>query len=103
MSQYSIEILKPAEIEFDQAFEWYNKQLVGLGKKFFGEVSRYLSSISENPYKFAAKYGNELHFATLKIFPFVIVYWVDETLKTVFVVSIFHTSRNPKKFEPGSI
>jgi len=54
MSQYSIQILKPAEIEFDEAFEWYNEQLVGLGRKFFG------------------------------------------------VVSIFHTSRNPKKFEQGS-
>ena len=99
MSQYSTEILKPAEIEFDEAFEYYNEQLPGLGRKFYGEVSRYLSSISENPYKFAAKYDNELHFATLKIFPFLIVYWVDEALKTVFVVSIFHTSRNPKKFQ----
>lgn len=99
MGQYSIEILKPAEIEFEEAFEYYNEQLPGLGRKFYAEISRYLVSISENPYKFAAKYDNELHFATLKIFPFLIAYWVDEPLKTVFVVSIFHTSRNPKKFE----
>ncbi|MCE7065421.1 type II toxin-antitoxin system RelE/ParE family toxin [Dyadobacter sp. CY326] len=98
MSQYSIEILKPAEIEFSQAYDWYDEQLVGLGRKFFKEISKYLSSISENPYKFAAKYDNELHFAPLKVFPYVIVYWVDETLETVFIVSIFHTSRNPKQF-----
>lgn len=99
MSLYKIEFLKPAEIEFGEAFDWYEEQQTGLGKRFFGEISHYLKSIAENPYKFSAKYDNQLHFAPLKIFPYLVVYWVDEKQMIVYVVSVFHTSRNPQIFE----
>jgi toxin ParE1/3/4 len=96
MSLYNIHFLKPAEIEFCEAFDWYDEKQKGLGNRFLKEVSKYLDSIADNPFKFAAKYDNELRFAPLKIFPFVIAYWIEN--ETVFVASIFHTSRNPKKF-----
>ena len=99
MSLYKIEVLKTAEIEFEEAFDWYEQRQSGLGNRFLREISSYLDSIAENPFKYAAKYNNELHFAPLKIFPYVVAYWVDNKLRTIFVVSFFHTSRNPKKFE----
>lgn len=98
MSHYKIEVLKTAETELSEAYNWYEKQQKGLGKRLIDEVSKYLSAIEENPFRFPSRYNNELYFAPLKIFPFLIAYWVDDQKSTVFVVSVFHTSRNPVKF-----
>ena len=99
MSQYSVELIADAEIELSDAFDWYNEKQSGLGNRFFNEVSSSLKRISDNPFKFAVKSENELRFAPLTIFPYLICYWIDEKLKTNFVISIFHTSQNPDKFK----
>ncbi|GGC09856.1 type II toxin-antitoxin system RelE/ParE family toxin [Dyadobacter sediminis] len=98
MSLYKIEVLKIAEVELSEAYNWYEKQQKGLGNRLINEVSKYMNSMAENPFKYPSRYNNELYFAPLKIFPFLIAYWVDNQKSTVFVVSIFHTSRNPAKF-----
>ena len=99
MSQYKVELLSIAETELSEAYNWYNEKQTGLGSRFIKQVSNSLDSISSTPYGFAAKYNNDLRFAPLKNSPYLISYWIDENLKTVFVLSIFHTSRNPNKFE----
>jgi len=99
MSFFKIELISLAETELTEAYIWYNKKKSGLGNRFVKEVSNYFNNISENPYMFAVKYNNELRFAPLQVFPYLISYWIDEKQKTVFVLSIFHTSRNPGKFE----
>jgi len=68
MSQYSVELIADAEIELSDAFDWYNEKQSGLGNRFFNEVSSSLKRISDNPFKFAVKYENELRFAHLTIF-----------------------------------
>lgn len=99
MSQYNIELIADAENELSEAYDWYNKKQSGLGNRFFNEVSSYFIRIAENPFKFAVKYDNQLRFAPLPIFPYLICYWIDEKIKTVFVLSIFHTSQNPDRFK----
>lgn len=98
MAQYNIHFLQTAEIELKEAYNWYEERQKGLGDRLIAELSAYLDSISENPYKFARKYGREIRFAPLRVFPFVIAYWPEENDRDIYVVSIFHTSRNPKKF-----
>ena len=44
-----IEFTEPAYIEFDDAFEYYQLQLPGLGRIFFNEVLETLELISQFP------------------------------------------------------
>lgn len=95
---FEIELLFQAENELSEAYDWYEEQQSGLGNRLFGEVNHYLQLIETNPFHFPVKYPEELRSASLKIFPYLIIYWVDETKRTAFVVSIFHTSRKPQDF-----
>jgi plasmid stabilization system protein ParE len=93
-----IELLARAEQEVTDAYAWYEAKQEGLGERFVDQLDHYLLLIGSNPYQYPSRYGNELRFAPAKPFPYLIVFWVDERLETVFVTSVFHTSRKPKKF-----
>ncbi|WP_162056139.1 type II toxin-antitoxin system RelE/ParE family toxin [Pontibacter pamirensis] len=93
-----VQLLERAELEVRDAYAWYETQQPGLGDRFLDMVDHYLTLIGSNPHQYPGRYGNELHVAPMKTFPYLVVYWVDEGQETVFVTSIFHTSRKPKKF-----
>lgn len=94
-----IKLLKRAETELFDACEWYEKQQKGLSLKFRQAIRNSLNSVAINPLIFSKRFDTELRFAPVYKFPYVIVYWFDENIDTIFVTSVFHTSRNPKKFE----
>ncbi|WP_114781354.1 type II toxin-antitoxin system RelE/ParE family toxin [Botryobacter ruber] len=94
-----VQLLARAEQEVKEAYAWYEEKQQGLGERFLTQIDRYLSFIGSNPYVYPSRYGNELHVAPVKLFPYLIVYWVDESKKIVFVVSVFHTSRKPEDFK----
>jgi mRNA-degrading endonuclease RelE of RelBE toxin-antitoxin system len=95
----SIKLLKRAEIELTEACKWYEKQQKGLSRRLRAAVKNSLNSIVLYPFTFSKRFDTELRYAELYKFPYVIVYWFDENLDTIFVTSIFHTKRDPKKFE----
>jgi len=94
---FNIELLSQAEDELSEAYDWYEEQLTGLGNKLYIEVSHLLNLIETNPYYYPVKYG-DLHSAVLNKFPYLIIYWVDEVNNKVIIISVFHTSRKPKRF-----
>ncbi|HAL82546.1 MAG TPA: hypothetical protein DCO83_10175 [Mucilaginibacter sp.] len=95
----TIELLRRAELELVDACDWYEKQQKGLSVRFTNEIETSLQFIKLNPNLYSKKYKTNLHFTPVKKFPYIIIYRYDEQLKTVFVTSIFHTKRNPRKFE----
>jgi len=94
----SVQLLERAEQEITDAYTWYESQQLDLGERFLNQIDYYLGLIRSNPYQYPSRFGNELHVAPVKTFPYLIVYWVDEAQQIIFVTSIFHTSRKPKKF-----
>jgi plasmid stabilization system protein ParE len=92
----SIKLLKRAELEIIDACKWYEKQQKGLSINFRNAVKNSLNSIASNPLIFQKRFDTELRFTLVKKFPYVLVYWYDEILDTVFVTSVFHTKRNPE-------
>jgi toxin ParE1/3/4 len=96
---YKVELLSQAEVELADAYDWYKEQQQTLGNKLYNEVNYYLTLLEQNPYQFPIKYTNELRPVVINKFPYLIIYWIDEDNKTVFVVSIFHTSRKPDKLK----
>ena len=94
-----VELLSQAEDELSDAYDWYEEQQIALGNKFYNEINHYLNLIEHNPYQFPVRYTEELRSASLNKFPFLILYWIDEMSDVVFIVSVFHTSRNPQYFQ----
>ncbi|MCR8560606.1 type II toxin-antitoxin system RelE/ParE family toxin [Mucilaginibacter sp. BJC16-A38] len=95
---FEVELLTEAEKELANAYDWYEEQLTSLGNRFYKEIKYYLTLIENNPYLFQIRYSEELRAASLNKFPFLIIYWIDEINRVVYVTSIFHTSRSPKYF-----
>jgi hypothetical protein len=95
---FLIETYQAAITDLQEAYDWYEEQSLGLGERFIREVDDYLLLINKNPFQFAVQFSEKYRFALLKRFPFRIVYRIDERKKCVYVISVFHTSRNPGRF-----
>jgi toxin ParE1/3/4 len=94
----SIQLLERAEQEITDAYTWYESQQSGLGGRFLNQIDYYLDLIGSIPYQYPSRFGQALHVAPNKTFPYLIVYWVEEAQQIILVTSIFHTSRKPRKF-----
>ena len=92
---YTVKLLTEAELDVSEACKWYEDQQPGLARKFLNEIDHYLDLIAENPLQFAIRFSERYRFAVLKIFPYFIVYRIEEDRDLVYVISVFHTSRKP--------
>jgi toxin ParE1/3/4 len=95
---YTVKLLTEAEIEVAESCKWYEKRQRGLGKRFLNEVNHYLELIAEDPLKFPIRFSKRYRFATLKVFPFLISFRIEDDRELVYIISIFHTSRDPSNF-----
>ncbi len=85
-----------AEKEYLESVIWYENNLIGLGQKFINEIENIIERIVINPLIFPIKKG-KLREAVVKKFSFVIVFEISEKYQKILVLSVYHTSRNPKK------
>jgi plasmid stabilization system protein ParE len=92
---YSVDFFRKARLELFEARVYYEERVPGLGKRFKEEVFRKIDLIKSNPLHYPLKNG--FHEAQTDTFPFLLVYKVVESQKLIVIVSVFHTSRHPKK------
>lgn len=88
-------LLSSAKNDISEAAVWYQKAREGLGRKFTSEIRKKVEFICRNPLVFAIRYKT-VRTATLDNFPFLIHYQVDSRSKTILVIAVLHTSRNPE-------
>jgi len=93
---YSFIIKDEAIKELSEAIIWYEDQQDGLGITFRTNFYTKLGQVCANPLHYKNSYKKYDEVLTDK-FPFLIVYTVDEKVKQIIIIAIFHTSRNPKK------
>ena len=93
---YSFILQQEAVKEFAEAYAWYEEQRDGLGVLFETKFKNKLNQICNHPFHYKVSYRN-FHEALVDTFPFLIVYAIDERIKLIVVIAVFHTSRNPKK------
>ena len=82
--EFKVELSPLAEIELWAAVDWYDEQLPDLGK-----------AIQQNPNQFP-KILRSKRQAVLHKFPYVIIFEVSQN--TIYILAIFHTSRDPANF-----
>ncbi len=85
-----------AEEEYDEAYQWYEEQLRGLGDRFEETLEIRLNQICSKPLLYPKKRG-VFREAKIDTFPYQIIYKIYEKENMVFISAIYHTSRNPKK------
>jgi len=92
---YTLAFNSKAENEYIAACMWYEEQAPGLGKRFELEIEKQLQKIISNPLAYHFSKGN-FRESLIYHFPFTIVFVINEKDRTIYISSIFHTSRNPK-------
>ncbi len=85
-----------AQKEIIEAWEWYEERQEGLGDRFIKELTRRIHLIEQNPDRYPTRYKSYKE-TPVPVFPFLIIYRLNRKKKLVRIVSVFHTSLNPKK------
>ncbi len=93
---YRLIIRPQAELDIQDAFEWYEAQALGLGSEFIRAVDACLSAIEGNPLAYQIIY-KQAQQALIRRFPYRILYVFDQEIITV--VACFHSQRNPKSWQ----
>jgi hypothetical protein len=85
-----------ANIEFMEAFLYYEEQLEGLGERFLIELDRVILSINLAPKGFQIfNKKNGTRQIPMDVFPFVIIYKIIE--KQLIIFAVFKTPQDPQK------
>lgn len=88
-------ILTPqAEKDFEEAYDWYERQDPGLGKEFARCVDVKIVSVFRAPDQHQVVYKDIIRRALVNRFPFSI-YFAEEN-DTISVFAILHQHRNPE-------
>lgn len=98
---YTVVILPKAKEDIRKAALCYNEKQLGLKKRFVIQVRQKVEHIRKHPKAFSKRY-EDVRLAIMNIFPFIIHYTVDENVKTVHVLAMLHSSRDPKNWDKRS-
>lgn len=96
-SKYSIRIHPDVELDYYNAYYWYEAQLAGLGERFLLSVREKLVTIAQSPKTYGFKGKTNFREAMLDDFPYLIVYRIFEKQKVILVSSIHHAKKHPAK------
>lgn len=93
---YRLIIRPDAELDIQDALEWYEAQILGLVSEFIRAVDACLSSIGRNPLAYSVIY-KQVRRTFIRRFPYGILYVFAQDFITV--IACFHSRRNPKSWK----
>jgi toxin ParE1/3/4 len=93
---YKIIISPKAQIEIEDISEYYSQINFTILTKFYSELENAYKYLETNPH-FQTRYKN-YRAIPIKKFPYLLFFVIDETTKTIKVLSCFNTSRSPKNY-----
>jgi plasmid stabilization system protein ParE len=85
-----------AEAELNEAFQWYESRVAGLGGEFTRAVRAVFAMIDRNPEQFGRVQG-EIRRAVVRRFPYAIYYVVDP--EQISVIAFVHTRGHPRRWQ----
>lgn len=84
-----------AQTEYEESIEFYAERSEQATLNFIEIVEQTIEQICKKPYVNKKKHTNFYEIA-LEKYPFTIIYTIEEEIKLIVIVSIYHHSRNPK-------
>ena len=95
---YKAIISDSAKADIKDSAKWYNKQQKGLGKRFTQSIKKCIKDIQQHPEGFQVRYKN-CRIGIPEKFPYLVIYNIDNDNKVVVIIVVFHSSKNPQKWE----
>ena len=95
-SIYTTVLSSHAQKEIAKSWTWYEDRQPGLGDRFVREVIARIQKIEETPNRYPTRFKTYKE-APVGVFPFRIIYRINKKKKLIRVLSVFHSSLNPKK------
>ena len=92
---FAVVIEKRALKDAQKAIDYYDEQLIGLGEKFNITINKHISTLANNPF-YQLRY-KDYRALPIKKFPYLILFYIDETYDTIYIVAVFHTKQNTNK------
>jgi len=89
----NIRFLKSAQLEVDDAVEWYDSQSQDLGTRFLDDLDRTIRRITTFPLS-CSEIEPEIRRCLFTRFPYGIIYGID--LETIVVIAVAHLHREPR-------
>jgi toxin ParE2 len=89
--------LAPATWEIEEAAQYYNAQVAGLGADFLDELELAITRILQFPEAWSMLSSPFRH-CSLRRFPYTIIYTIPSD-REVLIVSVFHQHRKPMSWE----
>ncbi len=90
-------ILRPAaELEMQDAYNWYEERQEGLGSEFMRCAENCIELIRRHPEIFPVAHRT-IRQGVIRRFPYSIFYIPED--RAIIVLSVFHASRQPKRWE----
>ena len=96
MKKYKVTISFDAQNDIFQAFDYYQNINAKLANKFENELESFFDILEYTP--FFSKWYENYRAIPLDIFPYLLIYQIDEDLFEVEIKALFHTSKNPQKY-----
>lgn len=89
-----IRLLDAAKKELDEAHDYYEKQLTGLGVEFLQDILSTFSRIKSNPESWSP-FSQRTRRCLSKRFPYGIIYQLRRQDNLLLIVAIAHLHRKP--------
>lgn len=92
---YSIKFKSEVYDDIKIAYDWYEKQRIGLGEDFLFTLETSYSKIIKTPKLYQTIYGR-VRRQLVSRFPYAIFFIVEE--EKIIVIAVMHTKRNPSNW-----
>lgn len=93
---YKVVIDPRAILDIQDAIYYYDSKQNGLVEYFYQIVEEHIGTLAKNPF-FQIRY-KDYHGFPIRKFPFIILYYIDVKLETIYIMSVFNTNLNPVKY-----
>ncbi|HEY0808568.1 MAG TPA: type II toxin-antitoxin system RelE/ParE family toxin [Longimicrobiales bacterium] len=94
--RFELVLEPPAASDIEDAANWYEDRVGGLGIEFLDEIDRCLESIRPNPQRFPVVH-RDVRRALLRRFPYALFFVLRENV--VNVIACTHTRRHPRRWQ----
>jgi plasmid stabilization system protein ParE len=94
---YILDFHEDVETDYLEAYTYYETAREGLGERFMKMVKTKLEEIARNPEAFSQKTKSGYRAAAVEVFPYIIAYKIYKKEKIVFINSVIHQKKHPRK------
>lgn len=89
---FNIDIKPIALLDIDEAIDWYEKKLEGLGEIFLAKIDEAFIRISDNPQAHQIVH-DPVRRILLKTFPYKVLYLIKDD-RTIIIIAVIHLKRS---------